>query len=160
MFIHIYMYMCIYVCTYNFHGAHGDRGRAIRGAPRLALRPCQRRGHFLDMYNIYIYIYVVYICIFICSIHRYIFVYIICICICTTLTVGRGDVHPPSRLQRESLLDLSRRTVYLRRPDRARKEGSTGPNRLDDTRCFHRPSRLDQFAIFRCRIHLASVTST
>ena len=28
-----------------------------------------------------------------------------------------------------------RRTIILRRPERARKEGSTGPNRLGDTRC-------------------------
>ena len=35
----------------------------------------------------------------------------------------------------ESLLNLWRRTVDLRRPDRARNEGTTGPRRLDDTRC-------------------------
>jgi hypothetical protein len=28
-----------------------------------------------------------------------------------------------------------RRTINLRRPERARNEGSTGPHRLDDTRC-------------------------
>ena len=32
----------------------------------------------------------------------------------------------------ESLLNLCRRTVNLRRPERARNEGSTGPKRLDD----------------------------
>ena len=37
--------------------------------------------------------------------------------------------------RRESLSILWRRTVNLRRPERARHEGSKGPNRLDDTRC-------------------------
>ena len=36
--------------------------------------------------------------------------------------------------ERESLLDLLRRTVNLRLPERARHEASTGPKRLDDTR--------------------------
>ena len=38
-------------------------------------------------------------------------------------------------LKRESLLNVCRRTVNLRRPERARNEGTTGPERLDDTRC-------------------------
>ena len=37
--------------------------------------------------------------------------------------------------ENESLLNLRRRTVNLRRPERARNEGSRGPKRLDDTRC-------------------------
>ena len=36
---------------------------------------------------------------------------------------------------RASLLNWWRRTVNLRRPERARHEGSTGPKRLDDTPC-------------------------
>ena len=35
-------------------------------------------------------------------------------------------------LARKSLLNLRRRTVNLRHPERARNEGSTGPKRLDD----------------------------
>ena len=35
----------------------------------------------------------------------------------------------------ESSLNVCRRTVNLRRPERARNEGSTGPNRLDDALC-------------------------
>ena len=35
----------------------------------------------------------------------------------------------------ESLLNLWRRTVHLRRPERARIEGCTGLKRLNDTRC-------------------------
>jgi hypothetical protein len=38
--------------------------------------------------------------------------------------------------QRESLSNLSRRNVNFRRPERARKEGSTGPKRLDDTQAI------------------------
>ena len=34
-------------------------------------------------------------------------------------------------LETESLLNLRRRTVNSRRPERARNEGSTGPKRLD-----------------------------
>jgi len=38
------------------------------------------------------------------------------------------------RVERESSLNLCRRTVNLRRPERARNEGTTGPQGLDDTR--------------------------
>jgi len=37
--------------------------------------------------------------------------------------------------RREYLLHLCRRTVNLRRPERARNEGTTGLKRLDDTQC-------------------------
>ena len=37
--------------------------------------------------------------------------------------------------KREFALNLGGRTVNSRRPERARTEGSTGPKRLDDTRC-------------------------
>ena len=48
-----------------------------------------------------------------------------------------GEVRQTQALgrERESLLNLWRRTVKLRRPERARNEGSTEPKRLDDTRC-------------------------
>ena len=36
----------------------------------------------------------------------------------------------PTHTERESLLNLSRRTVNFRRPERARNEGSTGPKGL------------------------------
>jgi hypothetical protein len=42
--------------------------------------------------------------------------------------------HAPAQ-EGESLLKLRRRTVNLRRPERARNEGSTESKRLDDTRC-------------------------
>ena len=43
--------------------------------------------------------------------------------------------HPglPTQEKNESLLNLQRRTVNLRRPERARNEGYTGPTGLDDT---------------------------
>ena len=46
--------------------------------------------------------------------------------------VSRNDSRPE---ERESVLNLWGRTVNLRRPGRARHEGSAGPERLDDTRC-------------------------
>ena len=48
-----------------------------------------------------------------------------------------AHVDPPALTvgENESLLNLSRRTVNSRCPERARNEGSTGPKRLDDTRC-------------------------
>ena len=51
---------------------------------------------------------------------------------------GGSTCHPELStviFDRESLLNLWRRTVNLRRPERAWNEGSTGPKRLDDTRC-------------------------
>ena len=44
-----------------------------------------------------------------------------------------GAIYPT--VEREWNLNLRRRTVNLRRPERVRNEGSTGPKRLDDTRC-------------------------
>ena len=44
--------------------------------------------------------------------------------------------------KKEFLLNLWRRTVNLRRPERARNEGTTGPKRLDDTR--RRPNHFRQ----------------
>jgi len=45
--------------------------------------------------------------------------------------------------ERDCFLDLWRRTVNLRRPEKARNEGSTGPKRLDDTRCTTYQRRID-----------------
>ena len=39
-----------------------------------------------------------------------------------------------ARVGEISLLDLPRRTINLRRSERARNEGTAGPTRLDDTR--------------------------
>ena len=39
----------------------------------------------------------------------------------------------PRRKIKESVLDLRRRTVNFRRPERARNEGTTGRKRVDDT---------------------------
>ena len=47
----------------------------------------------------------------------------------------RSSSAPPAAQENGSSMILLRRTVHLRRPDRARNEGSTGPKRLDDTRC-------------------------
>ena len=41
------------------------------------------------------------------------------------------DTVPPPP-ERESILNLCRPTVNLRRPERSRNEGTTGPKRLDD----------------------------
>ena len=51
------------------------------------------------------------------------------------ISVRHRDLTPPPIGLQKSLLNLWRRTVNLRRAERARNEGTTGPNRLDDTRC-------------------------
>lgn len=43
----------------------------------------------------------------------------------------------PSRVEKESSLNIRRWTVKLRRPDRARGEGTTGPRRLGLTNHSH-----------------------
>ena len=60
---------------------------------------------------------------------------------CTTYKRALPPRSPLSS-KKESLLNSWRRTVNLRRPDRARDEGTTGLKRLDDTRCTTYKPRL------------------